>query len=180
MARKPAAKTKKTSASKRAAAAKQKTAVKKSPARKAPSPRALDTAAAPRARQMIDPGWKWDRDFPLCQGVCVGDLLYLSGQISVDADGHLVGGGDLRAQTQQVFENIKTVLDKAGATFQDIIKMNTFFTADIHNYEDYFAVRRGYLKGNRPASTGVQVVALAFEGLLLEVEAIAYLPRGRR
>ncbi len=130
-------------------------------------------------RQVIDPGWKWDDDFPLGQGVRVGDFLYLSGQVSVDSDGNVIGKGDLRAQTRQVFENIKKILDMAGASFQDVIKMNTFFVADIHDYEEYFAVRREYLKDNRPASTGVQVKALAFEGLLLEVECICYLPRKR-
>ena len=125
----------------------------------------------------IDPGWKWDRDFPLSQGLRVGDFLFLSGQIAVDADGNVVGKGDLRAQTRQAFENIKTILDQAGATFDDVVKLTTFFTADIGNYKDYFDVRRQYFGTHKPASTGVQVVALAFPGLLLEIEAIAILPR---
>jgi reactive intermediate/imine deaminase len=179
MARNVSPRGRKRPAVKAKAVAKRTEAAKKTPTGKQALRRAAAAAPA-RARQLIDPGWQWDRDFPLAQGVRIGDLLYVSGQISVDADGNLVGRGDLRAQTRQVFENMKSVLDKAGATFQDIIKMNTFFTADIHNYEDYFAVRRDYLKGNRPASTGVQVVALAFEGLMLEVEAIAHLARGRR
>ena len=123
----------------------------------------------------IDPGWKWDRNFPLSQGLRVGDFLFLSGQIAVDADGNVMGKGDLREQTRVVFENIKTILDKAGATFDDVVKLTTFFTADIHNYQDYFAVRQEYFKNHKPASTGVQVAALAFPGLLLEIEAIAIL-----
>lgn len=123
----------------------------------------------------IDPGWKWDRDFPLSQGLRVGDFLFLSGQIAVDSDGNVMGKGDLREQTRVVFENIKTILDQAGATFDDVVKLTTFFTADIHNYQDYFAVRKEYFKNHKPASTGVQVAALAFPGLLLEIEAIAIL-----
>ena len=128
-------------------------------------------------REVIDPGWRWDENFPLSQGLRVGDFLFLSGQVAVDCEGRLVGGGDLRAQTRQVFENIKAILEKAGASFDDVVKLTTYFTADIRDYEDYFAVRREYFKGANPASTGVQVTALAFEGLLLEVDAIAYLPR---
>jgi 2-iminobutanoate/2-iminopropanoate deaminase len=128
-------------------------------------------------KTLIDPGWEWDDDFPLAQAVKVGDLLFLSGQIAVDSKGEVVGRGDLRTQTRQVFENIKTLLARAGATFDDIVKMNTYFTTDIHDFQDYFAVRREYFKNSRPASTGVQVVALAFEGLMLEVEAVAVLRR---
>jgi reactive intermediate/imine deaminase len=126
-------------------------------------------------KHVIDPGWKWDANFPLSQGLKVGNLLFLSGQVAVDSDGNIVGKGDLKAQTRQVFENIKTILEKAGASFDNVVKMTTYFTTDIRHYEDYFAVRREYFKGVNPASTGVQVAALAFEGLLLEVEVIAVL-----
>src|SRR5439155_3343512 len=108
-----------------------------------------------------DPGWQWDDIFPLSQAVKVGNFLYLSGQVAMEPDGRIVGKNDLRAQSRQIFENMKTVLTKAGATFSDIIKLNTFFTADIVDFEDYFAVRREYFKGWKPASTGVQVQALA-------------------
>jgi reactive intermediate/imine deaminase len=126
-------------------------------------------------KRVIDPGWQWDENFPLSQGLRVGNLLFLSGQVAVDSDGTIVGRGDLKAQTRQVFENIKTILGKAGATFDNVVKMTTYLTTDIRDYEDYFAVRREYFTGINPASTGVQVAALAFEGLLLEVEVIAYL-----
>ena len=124
---------------------------------------------------IIDPGWKWDENFPLSQGLKIGNLLFLSGQVAVDADGQIVGKGDLGAQTRQVFENMKTVLEQAGAGFDNVVKMTSYFTTNIENYEEYFAVRREYFTKFNPASTGVQA-ALAFEDLLLEVEAIAYLP----
>ncbi len=126
--------------------------------------------------QVIDPGWKWDDNFPLSQGLKIGDFLFLSGQVAVDSDGQVVGEGDLQAQTRQVFENMKTILEQAGVTFDNIVKMTTYFTTDIHNYDDYFVVRREYFKSINPASTGVQVAALAFPGLMLEVDATAYLP----
>ncbi len=129
-------------------------------------------------KQEIDPGWKWDDNFPLAQGLKIGNFLFLSGQVAVDSEGQVIGKEDLRAQTRQVFENMKTILEQAGATFDNIVKMTTYFTTDVRKYEDYFAVRREYFKDSKPASTGVQVTALAFEGLMLEVEAIAYLPEG--
>ena len=71
---------------------------------------------------------------------------------------------------------MKTVLEQAGAGFDNVVKMTSYFTTNIQNYEEYFSVRREYFTKFNPASTSVQVAALAFEDLLLEVEAIAYLP----
>lgn len=129
--------------------------------------------------QFIDPGWSWDADFPLSQGIRIGDVVVLSGQVAVDGDGNIVGKNDLKAQTKQVFENIETILTRAGASFSNVVKLTTFFTVDITDkkvVKDYFDVRLQFFADHRPASTGVQVVALAFPDLLLEVEAIAYLP----
>lgn len=103
--------------------------------------------------------------------------IYISGQVALDASGQVVGKGDLRAQTQQVFENLKTALASAGATFADVVKMNTY----IANYTPAMRpalveVRSQYLpKENPPASTLVGVTALAREELLIEVEAVAVL-----
>jgi enamine deaminase RidA (YjgF/YER057c/UK114 family) len=132
--------------------------------------------------QFIDPGWRWDADFPLSQGIRIGDVVVLSGQVAVDGDGNIVGRNDLKAQTRQVFRNIETILTSAGASFSNVVKLTTFFTVDITNPKlvaDYFDVRLQFFGDHRPASTGVQVVALAFPDLLLEVEAIAYLPLRR-
>ncbi|MBW7836062.1 MAG: RidA family protein [Sphingomonadales bacterium] len=130
----------------------------------------------------IDPGWQWDAEFPLSQGLRVGDVVILSGQCAIDGEGKVVGAGDLRAQTRKIFENIQEILDKAGASFTDIVKLTTFFTVDITDFEavkGYFDVRREFFGAHKPASTGVQVTALVYPELMLEVEATAYLPRGR-
>ena len=129
--------------------------------------------------QFIDPGWNWDEDFPLSQGIRTGNLVFLSGQVPFDGDGNVVGVGDLRQQTRQVFENIKGILQEAGSTFQDVVKMTTFFTVDITDHDkvsDYFEVRREYFGDHKPCSTGVQVSALVDPDLMLEVEVIALLP----
>jgi len=104
-----------------------------------------------------------------------GTTLYISGQIALDGEGRLVGEGDLRAQTEQGFRNIVTALAAAGATFADVVKINFY----ILNYqpEDRFIIREvrdRYIPAeNPPANTLVGVAALAVEGLLLEVEAVA-------
>ncbi len=130
---------------------------------------------------VIDPNWKWDDSFPLAQGLKVGNLMFLSGQVALDSDGNVIGKGDLRAQTRQVFENIKLILAKGGCTLQDVVRMTTYFACplDMKMSQEYFDVRREYFKGHRPASTGVQVSALVTKDLLLEVEVMAIVRRRR-
>lgn len=127
----------------------------------------------------IDVGWKWDDDFPLSQIVRVGDLLYLSGQVAVDNEGNVVGENDLAAQSRQIFENMKTVLASAGADFSHVFRLTTYFSIDLTEEatKAYWNVRKEYFGRHRPASTGVQVNALIYPSLMLEVDAIAVLPR---
>ena len=104
-----------------------------------------------------------------------GTTLYISGQIALDKEGNLVGEGDFRAQVEQVFRNLGAALSAGGATFTDVIKLNFY----ILNYQpEYrFVIRevgsQFLSSSHRPASTLVGVAALAFEGLMLEVEAVA-------
>lgn len=106
-----------------------------------------------------------------------GRLILISGQVAQDASGKVVGAGDLRAQTRQVFENLKIALAASGATFKDIVKL-TSFIVDMSQLEAYREVRTEYLKGNPepPTSTTVAVPRLVNDVYLLEVEAIAVLP----
>jgi reactive intermediate/imine deaminase len=126
-------------------------------------------------KKIIDPGWAWDDRLPLAQGKQTGNTIYVSGQVAYNADGQLVGEGDIGAQTRQVFQNIKDVLAAAGAGLDDIIKINTYIT-DQSKFMDMLAVRSEIFGNNPPASTAVVVAGLAFPGLLIEVEAIAVKP----
>jgi enamine deaminase RidA (YjgF/YER057c/UK114 family) len=104
-----------------------------------------------------------------------GRTIWISGQISTDTNGEVVGAGDLRAQTVQVFENLRVALTAAGAAFDDVVKMNIY----VVNYkpEDRSIVREvrsRYLSAESPpASTLVGVTALAIEGLMIEIEVTA-------
>ncbi|HVB80505.1 MAG TPA: RidA family protein [Candidatus Binataceae bacterium] len=139
---------------------------------KTSAPKARRAVASPATRRMIDPGWTWDDRLPLAQGKQIGNTIYVSGQIAYDSNGKLVGEGDMKAQTRQVFDNIKSVLESAGSGLKDIVKINTYIT-DGSKFMDMLAVRSEIFGNDPPASTAVVVAALAFPALLIEVEAIA-------
>ena len=106
--------------------------------------------------------------------VRAGDLLFISGVVPVDRDGGLVGGDDVVAQTRQVFANLAAVLAAAGATFADVVKVNVYLT-DIADRARINPVRQEIFGDVRPASTLVEVSALAVPGAKIEIEAVALL-----
>jgi len=147
--------------------------------RKAPAPKKVTRAVKRPAargpamqRKTIDPGWTWDDGLPLAQARQIGNTIYVSGQVAYNSAGQLVGEGDMRAQTRQVFDNIQAVLAAAGASLGDIIKINTYIT-DQSKFMDMLEARKEIFGATPPASTAVVVAGLAFPGLLIEVEAIA-------
>ncbi|MGH7914750.1 MAG: RidA family protein [Candidatus Binataceae bacterium] len=139
---------------------------------KASAPKARRVFASPGFRRTVDPGWTWDDGLPLAQAKQIGNTIYVSGQIAYDSNGKLVGEGDMKAQTRQVFDNIKSVLESAGSGLKDVVKINTYIT-DGSRFMDMLAVRGEIFGNDPPASTAVVVAALAFPALLIEVEAIA-------
>ena len=101
-----------------------------------------------------------------------GRTIYISGQISLDKDGNVVGAGNMKAQAEQVFKNLQAALEGAGAKFSDVVKMNTYIT-DMDKAPAVREVRARYFGETVPASTLVQVVHLARPEFLLEIEVIA-------
>lgn len=101
-----------------------------------------------------------------------GNTIYVSGQASLDANGNLVGRGDVVAQTRQTLENMKTVLAAAGATLDDVVKV-TVYLANRDDRPKVNEVRKECFKANRPASTLIEISRFAIEGMLIEIEAIA-------
>ena len=98
--------------------------------------------------------------------------VYIAGQIAFDKDGMIVGAGNMKAQAEQVFKNLQAALDAAGAKFSDVVKMNTYIT-DMGQAPAVRDVRARYFGETTPASTLVQVAALARPELMLEIEVIA-------
>ena len=106
-----------------------------------------------------------------------GGLLFVSGQVPFDEDGTVVGVGDMRAQAIQTFRNLGTVLEAAGASFTDLVKL-TYFVRDVTAVADIRAARDQFVNvSNPPASSLVEVSALIHPDLLIEIEAIAELPQ---
>ena len=98
--------------------------------------------------------------------------IYVSGQIAIDLEGRLVGPGDLRAQTRQVFENLRAILEANGAAFADVVKIGTYLTT-LEDLDVMREVRKEYLTTEPPASTSVQVVALLLPDAMIEVYLVA-------
>jgi 2-iminobutanoate/2-iminopropanoate deaminase len=104
-----------------------------------------------------------------------GDILFVSGLTAHDAEGRLVGGSDAAAQTRQILTNLNRVLDAAGATMADVLKVTVFLT----NIDDRAAinpVRQEFFGSARPASTLVEVSRLALPDMKVEIEAVVGLP----
>ena len=105
-----------------------------------------------------------------------GTLVYIAGQVSADASGQLVGEGNLEAQAEQVFKNLKAAVEAAGGSMADLVKINTYLVAEVDGSEvpKLRAVRDRYVNVEKPpASTLVTVTRLARPGWLIEIEAVA-------
>ena len=106
--------------------------------------------------------------------VKAGGLLFISGLVPVDEQGRVVGE-DAAAQARQIFRNMELVLKAASCGFEDVVKV-TNFLLDIGDRAAINPVRQEYFGAARPASTLVEVSALAVPGALLEIEAVAAIP----
>src|SRR6516162_6500225 len=102
-----------------------------------------------------------------------GKMVFVAGQLARDANGNCVGKGDMRAQIQQVGENIKACLEAAGATLADIVKTNTYVT-DYEEFSKHADMRVRYFGPATPTSTTVEVRRLAGLDFMIEIEAIAF------
>lgn len=104
-----------------------------------------------------------------------GRQVFIAGQVAADKSGAVVGKGDFKAQTQQVFENLKTAVEAAGGKMSDVAKINVYVT-DLSQISAMREIRQHYFTGNPPASTLVQVVSLARPDYMIEIEAIVAVP----
>jgi len=105
--------------------------------------------------------------------VTAGRPVYIAGQVALDATGALVGPGDIRTQTQQVFDNLGAALQAVGAGFEQVVKL-TYYLVDATQLPVVREVRDQYVNTQQPpASTAVEVRGLVSDELLIEVEAVA-------
>ena len=107
-----------------------------------------------------------------------GKTIYVSGQVSINERGEVVGKGDMRAQTDQAFRNIALALAAAGATFRDVVKTNLYVVGlRPEHVPSIREVRSRYVSSEHPpVSTLVGVSALVGPDWLIEIEAVAVVP----
>ncbi|HLX27217.1 MAG TPA: RidA family protein [Casimicrobiaceae bacterium] len=112
--------------------------------------------------------------YAYAHAVRMADLIFVAGQVARDVDGNLVGKGDVRAQTEQVFKNLRAVLEAAGSGMHKVGKVTVFITRleyrpIVHEIRSRVFKEAGHL----PASTLAVVASLADPEWLVEIEAVA-------
>ena len=126
-------------------------------------------------REIIQPQGLLDPRPRFAQVTKIGNMIFVSGQTAMDADGNVVGKGDIDAQSRQVFENIDKCLKAAGATFDHVVKLNVYSTDLDAHLGTIAKYRQQYFPKEPVASTTVQIPRLVHPDWLLEIEAIAVL-----
>lgn len=124
------------------------------------------------ARKIITDGTLAPPVAPYCHAQKVGDTIYISGAVSTDRNGEVVGRGDIRVQTRTVMDNIKKIIAHFGADLDDVVKM-TVFICDWRDYRGYNEVYGEYFSYPYPARSTFQSTFLAQPGLLIEIEGVA-------
>ena len=121
----------------------------------------------------------WPERFTFSPAVRAGDLLFISGTTASDAEGQIVGRGDIVAQTRHIYRKFGELLAAAGASLHDIVETTEYVTTT-ENYRRTADVRRDVFGGPPyPTATGVIVAGLLREGALIEISAIAVIPEQR-
>ncbi len=108
---------------------------------------------------------------PYSQAIKVGDFIFASGQIPLKPDGTLKAG-DIKAQTEQVLNNLRAVLEAADASLDRVVKC-TCFLSDLKNFAAMNEVYSSFFKHNAPARSTIEVARLP-KDVLIEIDAIAY------
>ncbi len=106
-------------------------------------------------------------------GILVGDTLYLAGQVGRDADLNVMEGAE--AQFSQAFENVGHVLTAAGATFDDVVELETWFAEDMADLKTFMAVKDRFFVNRFPTWTGFAVKGFSMPGILVEIKCKAIL-----
>lgn len=110
---------------------------------------------------------------PYSQAVIHNGLLYISGQIPIDAETGLIVKGTIEEETKAILNNIKTIVEEAGASIDDVLKV-TCYLADIDDFERFNNVYKEYFKQDPPARTTLQAGRLPLN-VQVEIDAIVAL-----
>ena len=128
-------------------------------------------------KAMINPGWEGYKRLTFAPAVRKGNMLFIGGLDGSQIDpatGKAIVRGDIVEQIKVIYEKIKTVLEAAGASFEDVV-WTTDYVTTTENYKATAEVRRQYFGESFPASTGIIVKGLLREGALIKIDAVAVL-----
>lgn len=123
-------------------------------------------------RQNFSSGAKWESIVGYSRAVKVGNVVEVTGTVAVDDSGNVVGKGDAYAQTVFIYQKIQKVLEQAGASMKDVVRVRMFVT-DISRWEEYGRGHADFFKDIRPCNTMVEVSRLISPEYLIEIEASA-------
>lgn len=134
-------------------------------------------------RELLDPPghWRWRKQLPFVQGWKVGDMLFIGGQRSLDADGKVIGVGDIEVQTEEAFRNLDTMLRAGGGDRNSLMRQNTYFRffGEGREVTDYWEkmtnVRRRYMAVPSAAGAGLRIQGMGDADELIQVEGIGVL-----
>ncbi|HEY9385828.1 MAG TPA: RidA family protein [Nitrososphaeraceae archaeon] len=119
-------------------------------------------------------GMTWEKEYGYAQAVKVGDTIYVSGQVSHDDAGNIVGRRDMEVQMRQAYANIQKLLAKYGATIENIVDEILFVTDMDAAFAAAVKCRQEVFSGTPViASTIVQIQRLAFPDLMIEIRCVA-------
>jgi len=125
-----------------------------------------------RERQRVSSNSPYEPIIGFSRALRVGDTVHVSGTVGWGDDGRLVGPSDVYAQARQAIRNIEKALAEAGASLRDVVRTRIYLT-DISRWEEAARAHAEAFAAVRPASTMVQVSALADPAMLVETEAVA-------
>jgi enamine deaminase RidA (YjgF/YER057c/UK114 family) len=137
--------------------------------------RGRDGARLPRRHVWPDGHWDWPIHMPYKHGIKCGDMIFVGGQVALTAAGEVIAPDDLIAQTRIAMANIGKVLAGFGGGLDDVVKVTSFYEggASAETLHENLAIRSASFRDPGPATTGIPMPWLAYEGMVIEIEVIA-------
>lgn len=125
-------------------------------------------------RTNFSSGSKWEDIVGYSRAVKMGNVIEVTGTVASGDDGKVVGKDNAYAQTKYIYQKIESVLERAGATMKDVVRVRMFVT-DISRWQEYGKAHSEFFKEIKPCNTMVEVSALIEPDYLIEIEATAIL-----